>query len=106
VDPRGRDQWRPAEASASTAEGSPAPLRILLAKDNTVNQTVALRLLERLEHRADVESDGHQVLEMLEQAPYDVILMDVQMPGMDGSRRAGPCARWPLFRVEAAHDTR
>jgi len=92
----GRDQARPREASVPAAGASSAPLRILLAEDNAVNQTVALRLLERLEHRADVAADGHQVLERLEHAAYDVILMDVQMPGMDGLETSrAVCARWP-----------
>jgi two-component system sensor histidine kinase/response regulator len=61
-----------------------APLRILLAEDNTVNQQVALLLLKKFGYRADVVSNGEEVLKALENADYDVILMDVEMPEMDG----------------------
>ncbi len=60
------------------------PLNILLAEDNIVNQKVAIRILQRMGYDADIAKNGLEVLNEIEKKSYDVILMDVQMPEMDG----------------------
>jgi PAS domain S-box-containing protein len=74
----------PVPPAAPTATVSQTPLRILLAEDSLVNQRLALALLERRQHQVQVAQTGKQVLALLEQQPFDLILMDVQMPEMDG----------------------
>ena len=60
------------------------PLSILVAEDNTVNQKVVHQLLSHLGYRADIVANGVEVLDALDRQSYDVVLMDVQMPEMDG----------------------
>jgi PAS domain S-box-containing protein len=79
----------PVRAEKTLSEFDPGmgkrhPLRILLAEDNPTNQVLALALLDRLGYRADVAGNGAEVLRTLQRQSYDVILMDVQMPEMDG----------------------
>ena len=64
--------------------GARHPLRVLLAEDNAVNQKLALRILEQMGYRADMASNGLEAVESIQRQQYDVILMDVQMPEMDG----------------------
>ena len=74
----------PAAAPSPAAESPSQPLRVLLAEDNPVNQRLAVRLLERRGHSVVVAGDGKAVLEACDREHFDVILMDVQMPEMDG----------------------
>jgi CheY-like chemotaxis protein len=72
------------------AERAPdhSPARVLVADDNVINQKVAVRMLESLGLRADVSANGREAVEMVRLLPYDLVLMDCQMPFMNGQEAA------------------
>ncbi len=73
-----------ADRTEHLLQGLKYPLKILLAEDNVVNQKVGLKMLERLGYRGDVAANGLEVLDAVQKIKYDVVLMDMFMPEMDG----------------------
>ncbi|MEH2061267.1 MAG: ATP-binding protein [Nostoc sp.] len=78
-------------------------LRILLTEDNLVNQKIALKQLQNLGYRADVAGNGQEALQLLEKNPYDLILMDYQMPVLDGLETTREIHRWPESRFASGY---
>jgi len=76
--------WQPALVTRHSLREDRRHLRILLAEDNSVNQMVAVRLLEKFGHTASVVANGREALAKLEEEVFELILMDIQMPEMDG----------------------
>jgi signal transduction histidine kinase len=88
-DPRPTSSKRaPVAPAFDPSFASRIPLRILMADDNRVNQKVGSSFLEKLGYRAEVVGNGLEVLQALERQPYDIVLLDVQMPEMDGYETA------------------
>jgi len=77
-------RWR----KVTSSKADHKDMKILLAEDNPVNRKVALIMLKKLGYSADVAANGLEVLQSLKHKDYDVILMDVQMPEMDGLKAA------------------
>jgi len=84
VGAEGASAEEPSETPRAKAASAAGPLNILVAEDNPVNQTLAARILEKRGHRVTVVANGREAVEAVAGGAFDVVLMDVQMPEMDG----------------------
>jgi CheY-like chemotaxis protein len=98
--------WQHSSLSSLSSRLDPAPQRILVADDNTANQRVLVQMLEGMGIRADVAATGREAIEMLRLLRYDLVLMDAQMPEMDGvsataeiRRKEAPAQRTPILAM-------
>jgi signal transduction histidine kinase/CheY-like chemotaxis protein len=99
----------PGDAGPAHAAPLSQPLRILLAEDNAVNQRVARALLEKRGHTVSVAGNGREAVRLVQEQAFDLVLMDVQMPEMDGleatmvlrAREAGAARRLPIVAMTA-----
>ena len=89
------------EAPGGAAGGPPlGPLRVLVAEDNAVNRRLVMRILNKHGHAAAAAENGRQVLETLEHEPVDIVLMDIQMPEMDGFEATAEIRRREALQPE------
>jgi signal transduction histidine kinase/ActR/RegA family two-component response regulator len=93
VDTKPSQDSSPAARGTGEARLTGPPRRVLVADDNTANQRAVLAMLERFGVRADVAANGREVIEMVRILPYDVVLIDLHMPEMDGFQIAAEIRR-------------
>jgi signal transduction histidine kinase/CheY-like chemotaxis protein len=109
LQPQRRRQDRTREPALAHASA----LKILIAEDNKINALLIRSLIERRGHRAEVAENGHQVIEALSAAPFDLILMDMHMPTLDGvaaTRKVralgGPVCETPIIALTASSEAK
>ena len=103
-----RSELPPVQGGAAQAEAPRQALRILVAEDNDVNQILINAVLARMGHRVHLVANGQQAVEAVRRGDYDLVLMDLQMPGMDGMEATqairalgGPQAALPIIAMTA-----